>query len=196
MSRRALALALVLATFASCGLAACNPGTKPAIGQEGSSTPATTSATAPNASLAPPTSSSAPAVPRKPGEGIKVVNAPADGDAISTIRTARLQAKAEGRVLVVYVSATWCEPCRRMKDEIHAGRLDDALGKTTLLAFDADKDGDRLASAGYKFSFIPFVALPSADGHPADSLEAKGKGSNAWRELLGKLEEWQKRTSP
>lgn len=187
MTRAAIALWAI-------GLFACNPSTKPVIGTDGTSTPATGSS---GASPVPSTSSDPPPTtpdpPRKPGEGIKVTNAAADGDALSTIRTERLKAKSEGRVLVVYVSATWCEPCKRMKDEIHAGRLDAQLGKTTLLAFDADKDGDRLASAGYKFGFIPFVALPGADGHPTASLEAKGKGSNAWRELLGTLEEWQKR---
>lgn len=175
---------------------ACNPSTKPVIGTDGTSTPASGSS---GATATPPSSTDPPPhtpdPPRKPGEGIRLTTAAADGDALSTIRTARLQAKSEGRVLIVYVSATWCEPCRRMKDEIHAGHLDAQLGKTTLLAFDADKDGDRLASAGYKFGFIPFVALPGADGHPSESLEAKGKGSNAWRELLGKLEEWQKRGS-
>ena len=175
---------------------ACNPSTKPVIATDGTSTPASGSS---GATATPPSSTDPPPhtpdPPRKPGEGIRLTTAAADGDALSTIRTARLQAKSEGRVLIVYVSATWCEPCRRMKDEIHAGHLDAQLGKTTLLAFDADKDGDRLASAGYKFGFIPFVALPGADGHPSESLEAKGKGSNAWRELLGKLEEWQKRGS-
>lgn len=186
-------IALVAIGLAVLG---CNPSTKPVIGTETTSTPATGSSGA--TAMASSSSSSdplphAPDPPRKPGEGIKLTTAPADGDALSTIRTARLQAKSDGRVLVVYVSATWCEPCRRMKDEINAGRLDAQLGKTTLLAFDADKDGDRLASAGYKFGFIPFVALPGADGHPTSSLEAKGKGSNAWRELVGTLEEWQKR---
>lgn len=191
MTRAAIAPAAIgLLAF----VLACNPSTKPVIGTDGTSTPATGSS---GATATPPSSTDPPPhtpdPPRKPGEGIRLMTAAADGDALSTIRTARLQAKSEGRVLIVYVSATWCEPCRRMKDEIHVGHLDAQLGKTTLLAFDADKDGDRLASAGYKFGFIPFVALPGADGHPSDSLEAKGKGSNAWRELLGKLEEWQKR---
>lgn len=171
--------------IALVAIGACNPSTKPVIGQEGTSTPAT------GGSPAAPASSPAPS--KSPGDGIKVITAAADGDALTTIRTEKLKAKADGRVLVVYVSASWCEPCRRMKDEIHAGKLDAQLGKTTLLAFDADKDGDRLGSAGYKYSFIPFVALPGADGHPVESQEAKGKGSNAWRELLGKLEDWQKR---
>lgn len=176
MIRAASAIAL-------CAVVACNPGTKPVISQEGTAT---------GSSNSPPPASS-PAPSKSPGEKLSVVTAAADGDALSTIRTERLKAKADGRVLVVFVSASWCEPCKRMKEEIHAGRLDAQLGKTTLLAFDADKDGDRLGSAGYKYSFIPFVALPGADGHPVESVEAKGKGSNAWRELLGKLEDWQKR---
>jgi thiol-disulfide isomerase/thioredoxin len=132
-----------------------------------------------------------PPPPAPPGSKLVVVPAEADSDAISTIRTARLKAKADGRVLVVFVSATWCAPCKKMKSEIDAGRLDARLGKTTLLAFDADRDDDRLKAAGYTFKFVPFVALPGPDGRPSDSQQATGEGSNAWKELLGKLEAWQ-----
>lgn len=117
--------------------------------------------------------------------------AEADRDAISAIRSARLQAKAEGRVLVVFVSATWCPPCKKMKSEIDAGHLDARLGKTTLLAFDADRDEARLKAAGYAFKYVPFVALPGADGQPADSQQATGEGKEAWKELLAKLDAWQ-----
>lgn len=122
----------------------------------------------------------------------KVVEASADADTLSLIRTQRLQARADSRVLVVYVSATWCDPCKKFKMELDSGRLDDRLAKITFLAFDADKDMDRLGSAGYKFKFVPFVALPSADGSPSDSQQATGKGGDAWKELLGKLDAWQK----
>jgi len=96
-------------------------------------------------------------------------------------------------VLVVYAGAGWCEPCKRFKNAIQTGSLDDKLAKTTLLVFDADRDTDRLAAAGYKFQFIPYVAVPGADGHPADSAEARAKGSESWRELVAKLEAWQAR---
>jgi thiol-disulfide isomerase/thioredoxin len=121
-----------------------------------------------------------------------VLHASQDSDALSLIRTKRLEAKADNRVLVVYVGATWCPPCKKFKEEIASGRLDQRLSKTTLLEFDVDKDGDRLAAAGYTFKFVPFVALPGADGHPAETQEATGKGSNAWTELMGKLDSWQK----
>lgn len=129
-----------------------------------------------------------------PGQRLALVEAAQDIDALSLIRTKRLQAKADGRVLVVYVGATWCVPCKRFKAEVESGKLDARLGKTTLLAFDADRDADRLASAGYSFQFVPFVALPGPDGRPADTQQATGTGGDAWRELLGKLEAWQSGT--
>ena len=169
-----------LVSAALLALAACTPkpteDAKPDV-----SAPVVTSVTAAT------TSSSSPGS----GGHIVVTPAPADGDAISTIRTARLLAKADGRVLVVYVSATWCEPCKKLKAEIEAGHLDARLGKTTLFAFDADKDQDRLGAAGYQFRFVPFVALPGPDGHPADSQQATGGSNDAWKELLGKLDAWQ-----
>jgi hypothetical protein len=121
---------------------------------------------------------------------VRLIDADPDSDALSIIRTKRLEAKSESRVLVVYVGASWCEPCKRFKSELQSGRLDDRLSKVTLLAFDADKDVDRLGAAGYTFKFIPSVALPGADGHPTDTQQATGKGGEAWRELLAKLDAW------
>lgn len=180
--------------FSLAALVACNPSPSPSIGRDGPSGAGTAAVTvAPTAKGAEPASavSASSAAARERGGGVRVVPAAEESDALSLIRTERLKAKAEGRVLVVYASAAWCEPCRKLKEEIHAGRLDDRLARVTLLSFDADKDTDRLGSAGYKFQFIPYVALPGADGHPADSLEARGKGGGAWRELASKLEEWQ-----
>jgi thiol-disulfide isomerase/thioredoxin len=138
-----------------------------------------------------PAASDAPREARE--SGVRVVVASADSDGVSLVRTERLKAKAEGRVLVVYAGATWCEPCKRFKEEVHSGRLDGKLPHITLLTFDADRDVDRLSAAGYRFSFIPFVALPGPDGHPSDVQEARGKGGNAWHELVAKLEAWDKK---
>jgi thiol-disulfide isomerase/thioredoxin len=123
--------------------------------------------------------------------GVRVVVAAQDADALSVVRTERLRARAEGRVLVVYAGASWCEPCKRFKNAVQTGTLDAKLARTTLLVFDADRDTERLAAAGYKFQFIPYVALPGADGHPTDSAEARAKGSESWRELIATLEAWQ-----
>ncbi len=157
----------------------------------GCKTPATSTTGAADTSVE--TLDAGVAAEERKGGGVRVVVAAADADAIALVRTERLRAKNEGRVLVVYVGAGWCEPCRAMKREIEAGRLDARLGKVTLLAFDADRDADRLAAGGYAFEFIPYVALPGADGHVAESQEARGHGKDAWRELLAKLDAWQAR---
>jgi len=178
-----LVKALVLAALVCVG---CN-NPKPAIGNDPPSSSPSSSSGGPTATTG--TTPSDPSIPTPTAP--KVTNASQDTDALTAIRTERLKAKAEGRVLVVYVSATWCEPCKHFKDELASGRLDKKLAKVTLLAFDADRDLDRLGAAGYTFKFVPFVALPGSDGRPTDRQEATGHGGNAWRELLGKLEAWQ-----
>jgi thiol-disulfide isomerase/thioredoxin len=183
-ARRARFAALGILVASLAFVASCNHPPKASIGQDGPVS--STSAASQRETGAPASIGSA-----APVGALMYVPATEEGDALSLIRTKRLEAKAEGRVLVVYVGATWCEPCRKMKEEIHAGRLDAKLGKTTFLAFDADRDAERLASAGYTFKFVPYVALPGADGHPAESEKARGKGGQAWRELVGKLEAWQ-----
>lgn len=170
---------LVLVGLACAG---CKDASKPVSADPSPPAPvACASAPAPPASAPPPA-----------GAKLRVIEAPVDEGALSTIRTARLQSKATGRVLVVFVSATWCDPCKQLKAEIQAGRLDARLSKIDLFAFDADRDGDRLRAAGYSFAYVPFVALPGADGGPADSQQATGHGGGAWRELLGKLDAWQR----
>ena len=179
---------LVRLGLAAMAFLGCNDPPRPAIVQDSSAT----TGSAPVGSTATTTAAPPTAQPHKAADGaLKVVQAAQDSDALSLIRTKRLEAKAEGRVLVVYVGATWCDPCKKMKAEMEAGRLDARLGKTTFLAFDADKDQDRLASVGYTFKFIPYVALPGADGRPTETAEARGKGADAYKEILGTIEGWQ-----
>jgi hypothetical protein len=188
MQRAALAGSLLVPI-----LVACN--TSPKITQDAPTTPTSVSTTAPTAATAATVkpASGTSASTSASGNGVRVIVAPQDSDAISVVRTERLRAKAEGRVLVVYAGAGWCEPCKRFKHAVETGTLDEKLPQTTLLVFDADRDTDRLGAAGYKFSFIPYVALPGADGHPSDTAEARAKGSESWRELVAKLESWQAR---
>ena len=181
MSARA-ALALVAILVSACSRSS-------AITQDAPTTP---SGPNPIATASPAASVAAtPLADASREAGVRIVVAGQDSDALSVVRTERLRAKAEGRVLVVYAGAGWCEPCKRFKHAVQTGALDDKLGKTTLLVFDADRDTERLASAGYKFQFIPYVGLPGADGHPTDTAEARAKGSESWRELIAKLETWQ-----
>ncbi len=201
MMTRGVAIAVVLAL--SVAMAGCKESQK--LTQDGPTTPSATTSTststtpatatgtgpAPKDAVPSPVSSRTDVDAAKTDSGIRVIIATQDTDALSLARTERLRAKAEGRVLVVYAGAGWCEPCKRFKNAVQTGALDDKLAKTTLLVFDADRDADRLSSAGYTFKFIPYVGLPGSDGHPTDSAEARSKGSEAWRDLIAKLQTWQ-----
>jgi hypothetical protein len=97
-------------------------------------------------------------------------------------------------MLVVYVGATWCEPCRRFHDAAERGELDTKFPRLTLLEFDLDRDRERLAQAGYVSQYVPLFALPATDGVASGrQVEGaiKGEGAVAFiaprlAELLGR----------
>lgn len=89
----------------------------------------------------------------------------ADGGAVVPLVRAFVdRAHAEGRVALVYVGATWCEPCQYFHAAAERGELDAALPSLALLEFDLDRDGARLSEAGYRSQMIPLFAVPSPDG--------------------------------
>lgn len=153
-----------------------------------STTPTTSTATAATTRPDPPRSLDAGAAPDR----LRFVAAAADLDVLSLVRSERLKAKAAGRVLVVYVGASWCPPCREFHRMSRAGAYDARAPRITLLEFDADEDEARLKAAGYTFRYVPFFVLPSADGAPGDTLQIKGKAGEATQqEIARKLESWQ-----
>ncbi len=77
----------------------------------------------------------------------------------------RSRASASGYTqVVVYVGATWCEPCQRFHQAVTAGQLDEQLRGVSFVEFDLDQDHDALSSAGYASALIPLFALPEASG--------------------------------
>ena len=114
--------------------------------------------------------------------------APGTSDVAVAVRDAIARANAEGRTLIVYVGATWCEPCQRFHHAVDRGELDAAFPKLTVLAFDADRDGETLATAGYVSRMIPLFALPRPDGHASGkSIEGSVKGAQAVSEITPRL---------
>jgi thiol-disulfide isomerase/thioredoxin len=90
------------------------------------------------------------------------------------------EAKADGRQLVVYVGAPWCEPCRRFHDAVVAGELNAPLDGVRFLEFDHDAHQDGLKSAGYLRRFVPLFAIPKPDGAASKRLHQgaiKGPGA-------------------
>jgi hypothetical protein len=95
---------------------------------------------------------------------VRIVAAGREGDVAAIVRVEAAEATRAGRRLVVYVGATWCEPCQRFHDAAARGDLDMRFGDVTLLEFDLDRDGERLTAAGYASQYVPLFALPGPDG--------------------------------
>lgn len=111
-----------------------------------------------------------------------------DGDVAKLVLREMDKAKKEGKRVLVYEGATWCEPCRRFHEAAAAGRLDAELSQLRLIEFDADRDNERLAVAGYMSRFIPMFALPKPDGSFSGRLiEGSVKGDGAVDEMVPRL---------
>jgi thiol-disulfide isomerase/thioredoxin len=119
---------------------------------------------------------------------VVLVDAPASGAVPPIVRDAVAAAVRERRTLVVYVGASWCEPCQRFHGAVAKGELDAALSDVALLEFDLDRDRDRLASAGYVSKYIPLLALPGPDGSASGKqIEGGVKGEGAVGFILPRL---------
>lgn len=129
----------------------------------------------------------APIATAKPAH-IDLLAAQADVPVAPYVQAEIARAKSDGRRLLVYVGATWCEPCRRFHDAAEAGALDDAFGDLRLLEFDLDRDRDRLALDGYHSDLIPLLALPGADGKGnGRGMQGSIKGEGAVMQMRPRL---------
>ena len=130
----------------------------------------------------------ASAKPAPPAGHVELVEAAPEGEVEAIVRDALAKARTGKRKLVVYVGATWCEPCQRFHAAAARGELDAAFPDLTLLAFDATRDGERLASAGYVSQFIPAFTLPSPDGTASGKqIEGGVKGDGAVANIAPRL---------
>lgn len=116
--------------------------------------------------------------------------AAAPGDVATQIKDERAKMQKRNRTLVVYVGATWCEPCQRFHRAAQAGKLDKDFPRLSLLEFDLDADGERLQKAGYHPAYIPFFGMPGDDGRATErSFEGSIKGEGAVDDIKPKLQE-------
>jgi len=91
---------------------------------------------------------------------------------------------AHTRVLV-YVGASWCEPCQHFHQAVERGELDGALAGLRFLEFDQDRDAAALKVAGYVYQYIPVLALPDPDGrNHGRMISGSIKGPRAVQENL------------
>lgn len=184
---RALALVIGLSALGALGCSRAEPELKP------SADPAVSVAPSPSPAPSPRPAASAAAVAAPSGplilaRGVRMVHAAAGSDAAQVVREERQRAKSDGRDLVVYVGAKWCEPCQAFHKAAAKGDLDGEFPDLTLLEFDLDEDRDRLATAGYVSQYIPLFVMPGADGRASDKkFEGSVKGDGAVANIAPRL---------
>jgi thiol-disulfide isomerase/thioredoxin len=133
-------------------------------------------------------SSAPPPTPLVLARGIRSVKVSAGDDASGPIRGERDRAQKNGREVVVYVGAKWCEPCQRFHAAVERGDLDADFPNLTLLEFDADADREGLATAGYVSELIPLFVVPEANGRASNKrIEGSVKGDRAVSNIAPRL---------
>jgi thiol-disulfide isomerase/thioredoxin len=119
--------------------------------------------------------------------GVELVPAP-PGDVAALVRAARKTARAHGRSLLVYIGATWCEPCQRFHHAAEEGKLDDTFPTMSLLVFDLDADGNRLHAALYAPGYVPYFGVPDESGRATGkALAGSIKGEGAVAQMTPRL---------
>lgn len=126
-----------------------------------------------------------PPAPKK----LEIIEAAPTKDVAADVAREYAAAERSHLRLLVYVGASWCEPCRHFHDAAVAGELDGVFGGIRLLAFDLDRDGDALQRAGYQSTLIPLFALPRPDGTATGKqIEGSIKGDGAVAQITPRLQ--------
>lgn len=119
---------------------------------------------------------------------VEIVKTTGD-DVAETVRREVVRAKADKRELIVYVGATWCEPCQYFHNAAAAGELDARFPTLRLVEFDLDRDKEALERAGYSSKMIPLFALPRDDGSGSgEQIEGSIKGPAAVAQITPRLQ--------
>lgn len=121
------------------------------------------------------------------GPLIEWVPAP-EGDVAALAQREAERARKDGRALLVYVGATWCEPCSRFHEAADRGEIAGDLPPLRILELDLDRDADRLRAAGYGSKMIPLFVVPGPDGRGSEQrVEGGIKGPGAAANLVSRL---------
>lgn len=125
----------------------------------------------------------------KPKGKMRIIDAPAEPAAIEKLVMAKsAECKTQGRTLLVYAGAKWCEPCKRFHEAVESGALDADFGDVDVLAFDVDFDNERLAYGNYETGSIPLLAVPGPDGKSTTRyMNGSIKGDGAVSEMTPRL---------
>ena len=126
--------------------------------------------------------------PEKKPVPVEIVAASASGDVQEIVRSELVRARGDGHRVLVYVGASWCEPCQRFHQAAQAGQVDALFPGLRLVEFDLDRDKERLERAGYQSKMIPLFALPREDGTGSgQQIEGSIKGPGAVSQITPRL---------
>jgi hypothetical protein len=131
-----------------------------------------------------------PAKPPSNGSRPVFVRGPTNGNPVAPFVAHEVSEGQKGHWnVLVYVGATWCEPCQRFHTAALAGEFDEILPGAHIVEFDLDADKDALATAGYSSQLIPLFCVPKVDGTASDrKIEGSIKGPEAIdRNLIPRL---------
>jgi thiol-disulfide isomerase/thioredoxin len=97
-------------------------------------------------------------------------------------------AKPGNATTIVYVGASWCEPCRHFHQALQAGEYDAAFQNVRFIEYDHEVAGKALVADGYTSKLLPLFAIPQTDGRcSARSIEGSVKGPAAVQDLHERL---------
>jgi hypothetical protein len=120
--------------------------------------------------------------------GVRFIKAGPGDDVAKLVRTERTAARADGRDLLVYVGAKWCEPCQHFHAAALKGDLDGEFPDLSILEFDLDDDRERIVDAGYTSRLIPLFVMPGDDGRASNRrFEGSVKGNGAVSNISPRL---------
>jgi hypothetical protein len=160
-----IVISLLAAALTSCSHSANEHG------KEKSSTSTASRVSGTSADQAPP-----PGFLRYPGKGGAIE--PWIQEQVELAEAAKLR-------VLVYVGASWCEPCQRFHRAVEHGELNGTLNGLRFLEFDQDQDAAALKTAGYIYEYIPVLALPDPDGrNHGKMISGSLKGPRAVKEDL------------
>jgi hypothetical protein len=99
-------------------------------------------------------------------------------------------ARSDGRSVLVYVGASWCEPCTRFHDALASGALDSELRGARMLELDHDVHERFLRETECGSKMIPLFAKVTEQGTCSSARWEGGiKGEGAVGYLLPKVKE-------
>lgn len=109
-------------------------------------------------------------------------------DGVALVRDEYARAQRDGRKLVVYVGAPWCEPCVAFHRALEVGQLDAELPGVRFLDLDLETHGPLIDAAGCSSKMVPLFAVATKDGRCGDRRTQGGiKGDGAVSFILPRL---------